>query len=66
MLAPLPTLVYFRLCRLVFVRVMCREPVNVAYNWESGLFLDRVFALTFVVGALLMLLFAVDLSKSGW
>jgi hypothetical protein len=66
MLVPLPTLIYFRLCRLVFVRVMRREPVNTAYNWESGLFLDRVFAMIFMFGVLAMLLLAMNLSKAGW
>jgi hypothetical protein len=66
LLAPLPTLVLFRLCRRGFVRIMHREPVNVACNWDSGLFLDRVFAFIFLGGAAAMLLFANELSKAGW
>jgi hypothetical protein len=34
LLAPLPTLGYFRLCLRQFLRLLHREPVDVAYNWK--------------------------------
>jgi len=38
LLAPLPTLGYFRLCLKQFQKFVHREPVDVAYNWSPGLF----------------------------
>ena len=66
MLAPLPTLIYFRLCRMVFVRVVRREPINVAHNWTPGLAKDRIFAFVFMAGAVSMLLAAIQLAQLGW
>jgi hypothetical protein len=70
LLAPLPTLAYFRLCLKQFRRLLHREPVDVAYNWSSGLFNDRVFAWVFFGGAVCILaaaLFGMEkLANAGW
>jgi hypothetical protein len=70
LLAPLPTFGYFRLCLKQFLRIVHREPVDVAYNWSPGLFKDRVFAFSFLIGAFLILGVAVfgleKLAKLGW
>ena len=70
LLAPLPTLGYFRLCLKQFLRLLHREPVDVAYNWSPGLFEDRVFAFIFLFGAFGIFgaaTFGVEkLSNAGW
>src|ERR1043166_63158 len=70
LLAPLPTLGYFRVCLKQFLRFMHREPVDVAYNWSPGLFKDRVFAFAFLGGAIPILFVAVfgveKLANAGW
>jgi len=70
LLAPLPTLGYFRVCLVQFRKLMHREPVDVAYNWSSGLFMDRVFAFVFLGGAIPILFGAMfvleKLTNAGW
>jgi len=70
LLAPLPTLGYFRVCLMWFRKLVHREPVDVAYNWSSGLFLDRVFAFVFLGGAFPIVFAAIfgveKLANAGW
>ncbi|HKR59374.1 MAG TPA: hypothetical protein VJS64_06535 [Pyrinomonadaceae bacterium] len=70
LLAPLPTLGYFRLCLKQFLKLVHREPVDVAYNWSPGLFKDRIFAFTFLGGAFPILFGAIfageKLANAGW
>jgi hypothetical protein len=70
LLAPLPTLGFFRLCLKQFLRLLHREPVDVAYNWSPGLFEDRVFAFIFLFGAFCIFgsaTFGVEkLANAGW
>jgi hypothetical protein len=70
LLAPLPTLGFFRLCLNQFLKLVHREPVDVAYNWSPGLFEDRVFAFIFLFGALCIFggtTFGVEkLANAGW
>jgi hypothetical protein len=44
LLIPLVSIVIFRLLRKGFVMRMNREPKDTAYNWQSGLLWDRIFA----------------------
>ncbi len=43
---------YFQLLRRLFIARMKREPVDVAINFNSGLMPDRIFAFSFVLGAI--------------
>jgi hypothetical protein len=70
LLAPLPTLDYFRLCLKIFLNIVHHEPIDVAYNWNPGLFKDRVFSSAFVFGGMFILAVATlgmeKLAKAGW
>jgi hypothetical protein len=70
LLAPLPTLGFFRLLRRLFLKWVHREPIDTAFNWTPGLVKDRAFAFVFVFGSVLIL-FATTigmerLAKAGW
>jgi len=55
LLAPLPTLGFFRLLRRLFLRTVHREPIDTAFNWTPGLVKDRVFAFVFAFGSVLII-----------
>ena len=70
LLAPLPTVGYFRLCLNAFLNRVHREPVDVAYNWTPGLAKDRLFAFAFFFGGVFILVVATvgmeKLAQVGW
>ena len=70
LLAPLLTLLYFRLCLRAFIRWQHREPIDVTFNWKRGLVKDRVFGFAFPFGAIAILavtILATDrLARAGW
>lgn len=45
--APLVSILIFRLLRKLFVMRLKREPQNAAYNSQSGLLWDRLFAMLY-------------------
>lgn len=69
LLGPLISLALFRLYRKWFVKRFNREPKDTSFNWESGLFWDRLFNIVFgVSGTLLIMLMAAlmyELAKVG-
>jgi len=70
LLAALPTIGYFRICRAIFLKQVGREPIDVVYNWSPGLFKDRVFSITFFLGSLFIVMVTSlgmsRLSEMGW
>jgi len=43
---------FYRGLRTYFIKIKNREPIDVAFNFNSGLFANRVFALFFVLFAI--------------
>lgn len=69
LLAPLLTLLLFRLYRKVFLMLYKREPKDTWHNWEGVLAADRLFNILYSVSAMLVLVFTAigvdELAQAG-
>jgi hypothetical protein len=68
--APLLTLLMFRLCRKIFLRMFKREPKDTFMNWKAGLAADRLFNIAYFTLTTFVLIFSVvienELDNIGW
>lgn len=70
LLAPLPSLGLFRVCRKLFVRRTGREPKDTYLDWDPALAPDQLFnviyfSLSFVL-LMLTTIGMIELGKRGW
>jgi hypothetical protein len=52
LLSPIYHLYFFRFIFSLFINKIGREPIDVAFNFKSGLFIDRFFAIGFFLFAI--------------
>lgn len=53
---PLFSAILHKALRLVFLRKLKREPIDTFFNWNPGLFWDRLFAMVFWLGSAFFLM----------
>lgn len=70
LLAPILTLVLFRICRRVFLQRYKHEPKDTFLNWDTGLGPDKVFDFFYFMAAICLLMIlsigVEELAKAGW
>jgi hypothetical protein len=70
LLAPLPSLGLFRVCRKLFARWTGRDPKDTFLRWDRGLGPDQLFNVIYFILAFLLLVLTtigmIELRKHGW